>query len=104
VDNGDKAALASVDLDTRTPNRARMYDYRRGGKDNFAVDRLAVEHIAEILPGLPVTLRRNRAFLQSAVRYLAASTGIRQLIDDGIGLPTAENVRRVAQAATWRPR
>jgi len=43
-------------------------------------------------------VRANRAFLARAVRYLAAEAGIRQFLDLGTGLPTAENTHQVAQA------
>jgi SAM-dependent methyltransferase len=42
--------------------------------------------------------RENRAFLQRAVRYLAAEAGIRQFLDIGTGLPTQGNVHEIAQA------
>ncbi len=42
-------------------------------------------------------MRANRAFLGRAVRYLA-SAGVRQFLDLGTGLPTAENTHEVAQA------
>jgi hypothetical protein len=43
--------------------------------------------------------RENRAFLQRAVRFLAASAGIRQFIDIGTGIPSAGNVHEVAKRA-----
>ena len=46
-----------------------------------------------VLPGV----RANRAFLGRAVRYLAADAGIRQFLDLGTGLPTAQNTHQVAQ-------
>ena len=42
-------------------------------------------------------VRANRAFLGRAVRYLAAEAGIRQFLDLGTGLPTAQNTHQVAQ-------
>jgi hypothetical protein len=41
--------------------------------------------------------RASRAFLSRAVRYLAGAAGIRQFLDIGTGLPTAENTHEVAQ-------
>src|SRR3712207_6916550 len=35
--------------------------------------------------------------MQRAVRYLAAEAGVRQFLDIGTGLPTANNVHDVAQ-------
>src|SRR5262249_34945665 len=42
--------------------------------------------------------RLQRAFLRSAVTYLADEAGIRQFLDIGTGLPTANNTHQVAQA------
>ncbi len=42
-------------------------------------------------------MRANRAFLGRAVRFLVAEAGIRQFLDLGSGLPTAENTHEVAQ-------
>jgi hypothetical protein len=44
------------------------------------------------------SVRANRAFLKRAVRYLAAEAGIRQFLDIGTGLPSADNTHEVAQA------
>jgi hypothetical protein len=41
--------------------------------------------------------RLSRAFLVRAVRYLAGEAGIRQFLDIGAGLPTANNTHGVAQ-------
>ena len=41
--------------------------------------------------------RADRAFLGRAVRYLAGEEGIRQFLDIGTGLPTADNTHEVAQ-------
>ena len=49
-------------------------------------------------PAVRTAVRENRAFLGRAVRYLAAEAGIRQFLDIGAGLPSAENVHEVAQA------
>jgi hypothetical protein len=49
-------------------------------------------------PNAHVAARENRAFLGRAVRYLAAEAGIRQFLDIGSGLPTANNVHEVAQS------
>jgi hypothetical protein len=56
-------------FDPSVPNPARMWNYWLGGKDNFAVDREAAEH------------------------------GVRQFLDIGTGLPTADNTHDVAQRA-----
>jgi hypothetical protein len=84
-------------LDTDVPHIARVYDYWLGGKDNFAADREVAEKV--IATGNPVThnVRANRAFLGRAVHYLAAEAGIRQFLDLGTGLPSADNTHEVAQ-------
>src|SRR4051812_3715883 len=40
----------------------------------------------------------NRRFLGGAVSFLPADAGIRQFLDIGTGLPTADNTHQVAQA------
>ena len=85
-------------FDTRTPHPARVYDYWLGGKDNFAADREAAEKVIAVNPTVLAGVRANRAFLARAVRYLAGEAGIRQFLDLGTGLPTAENTHQVAQA------
>jgi SAM-dependent methyltransferase len=75
-----------------------MYDYMLGGKDNFAVDRQAIEQLAELIPEAVPLARANRAFLQRAVRYVAA-TGVHQFLDLGSGLPTQGSAHEVAPEA-----
>ena len=43
--------------------------------------------------------RANRAFLARVVRFLAGERGIRQFLDIGTGLPSADNTHQVAQRA-----
>jgi hypothetical protein len=86
-------------FDTSVPHSARVYDYLLGGKDNYAVDRLAGEHLLQAYPNLAFTVRANRAFLARAVRFLVTEMGIRQFLDIGTGIPTASNTHEVAQAA-----
>jgi hypothetical protein len=86
-------------FDTGVAHVARVYDYWLGGTDNFAADRVAGEKTVEVYPGIRLSARANRAFLARAVRYLAGAEGIRQFLDIGTGLPTANNTHEVAQAA-----
>src|SRR6201981_3304983 len=86
-----------VKLDTSVAHPARVYDYWLGGKDNFAADREAAEQVIAANPTVLPGVRANRAFLGRAVRYLAAEAGIRQFLDLGTGLPTAQNTHQVAQ-------
>jgi hypothetical protein len=85
-------------LDTTRPHQARVYDYWLGGKDNFAVDREAAERALAAYPGLRRGVQAQRAFLANVVDYLARSQGIRQFLDIGTGIPTANNTHEVAQA------
>ena len=74
-----------------------MWNYWVGGKDHFAADRDAASRIAEAMPALPLVARSVRKFLIGAVHSLAAEHGIRQFLDLGTGLPTADNTHEVAQ-------
>jgi hypothetical protein len=85
------------EINTAKPHPARMYDYFLGGRNNFAADRETAEEALRSW-GTVRTARENRAFLGRAVRYLVAEAGIRQFLDIGTGLPSANNVHEVAQA------
>jgi hypothetical protein len=84
-------------LDTGVAHPARRYNYWLGGKDNFAADRESGDVLAKAYPAARIAARANRAFLQRAVRFLAGEAGIRQFLDIGTGLPTADNTHEVAQ-------
>ena len=85
-------------LDTGVAHPARVYDYWLGGKDNYAADReRGTEQVIAVNPNVLPGVRANRAFLGRAVRFLVAEAGIRQFLDLGTGLPTAENTHEVAQ-------
>jgi O-methyltransferase involved in polyketide biosynthesis len=84
------------DFDTSVPHIARVYDYWLGGKDNFAADRVMGERTLQAYPNLVYSVRANRAFLTRTVRFLAGQ-GIRQFLDIGTGIPTANNTHEVAQ-------
>ncbi len=84
-------------IDTEKPHTARIYDYYLGGNDNFAADRRTAERAMQSWPAVRTAVRENRAFLGRAVRFLVAEAGIRQFLDIGTGLPSANNVHEVAQ-------
>ena len=86
------------EIDTTRAHPARMYDYLLGGKDHFEADREAITALLKAVPNARTGARENRAFLGRAARYLAAEAGIRQFLDIGSGLPTANNVHEVAQS------
>jgi hypothetical protein len=86
------------DFDVRVPHSARVLDYWLGGKDNFAADRKAGDQAREAYPNIVFGARANRAFLARAVLFLV-DAGIRQFLDIGTGIPTANNTHKVAQHA-----
>jgi SAM-dependent methyltransferase len=92
-----ESSLAAAGIDTNTPQSARVYDFLLGGKDNFAADRAVGATLIDLVPTLPVQVKANRAFLARSVRYLVGEAGIRQFLDIGTGIPTANNVHEVAQ-------
>jgi S-adenosyl methyltransferase len=84
-------------LDTTVPHSARIWNYWLGGKDNFAADRQVGDQVRKVYPEIIEVARASRAFLVRAVRCLAGEAGIRQFLDIGTGLPTADNTHEVAQ-------
>jgi S-adenosyl methyltransferase len=94
----------SARINTGVAHPARVYDYWLGGKDNFAADREAAEQVIAVRPAIRADVRANRAFLGRAVRYLAAEAGIRQFLDIGTGLPSADNTHEVAQSVAPQAR
>src|SRR5246500_5815967 len=76
-----------------------MWNYWLGGKDNFAADRELADRVLEAMPSMPLIARAARLFLIDAVHQLATAHGIRQFLDVGTGLPTADNTHDVAQRA-----
>ena len=93
---GQRAGGGPV-LDTSTAHPARVYDYWLGGKDNFAADREAGEQALKAYPQLAEAVRSNRAFLARAVGFLTGPAGVRQFLDIGTGIPSANNTHEVAQ-------
>jgi len=88
-----------VGVDDTVPSAARVWNYWLGGKDYYAVDREIGDQILAAIPDMRNMARAVRGFLNRAVTYLAAEEGIRQFLDIGTGLPTANNTHQVAQRA-----
>jgi hypothetical protein len=88
---------APAGIDVSVPHSARIWNYWLGGKDNFAVDRAVGEQVRRMFPGITLVARVQREFLIRAVSYLADQAGIRQFLDIGTGLPSADNTHQVAQ-------
>ena len=90
-------------IDITVAHTSRVYDYLLGGTNHFAVDREVAQHAFAAYPGgvdgARADARANRAFLGRVVRYLAGEAGIRQFLDIGTGIPSADNTHAVAQQA-----
>ena len=84
-------------FDPSIPSPARVWNYWVGGKDNFAADRAVAERVLDVLPEVAVIARMTRGFLVQTVESLAQEHGIRQFLDIGSGLPTADNTHQAAQ-------
>jgi S-adenosyl methyltransferase len=83
-------------VDPAVPSPARVWNYWLGGTDNFPVDRELAERIMAAMPSMPLIARFARLFLADAVGRLS-EFGIRQFLDIGSGVPTADNTHQVAQ-------
>ncbi|GAA2286398.1 SAM-dependent methyltransferase [Streptomyces atrovirens] len=84
-------------LQTDRPHSARVWNYLLGGKDNYPADSEAGEVILKTFPEFAAVARLQRGFLARAVRFLAGEAGVRQFLDIGTGLPTADNTHELAQ-------
>jgi hypothetical protein len=91
-------------FDTSVAHIARVYNFWLGGRDNYAADRDAAEQVIAAYPAILSSVRAQRAFLGRAVRYLVEEAGIRQFLDIGTGLPSADNTHEVAQRAAPQAR
>src|SRR3978361_335599 len=89
--------MTDPDIDVSRPSSARVWNYLLEGKDNFAVDRELGEALRSANPGIVAVAQAQRRFLIQAVTLLADEVGIRQFLDIGTGLPTANNTHEVAQ-------
>jgi len=99
TDSSSIPSQQPVEINTGVAHSARVWNYFLGGKDNFPADREAGDLALALMPSLVEAARADREFLVRAVRYLAGEAGIRQFLDIGTGLPTANNTHEVAQAA-----
>ncbi|RDI48938.1 SAM-dependent methyltransferase [Nocardia mexicana] len=86
-----------VGVDTERASIARVYDATLGGKDNYDVDRMVRDKVAEIAPRQGEVAWMNRQWLHRVVRYLSGPAGIDQFLDIGAGLPTVGNTHEIAQ-------
>ena len=93
----DQTPELPAQIDTSVPHSARIWNYWLGGTDNYPVDRAAGDRYRAAYPQIVDIARAARAFHTRAVRFLTAEAGLRQFLDVGAGLPTAENTHQVAQ-------
>ncbi|MEU6523588.1 SAM-dependent methyltransferase [Streptomyces sp. NPDC046924] len=83
--------------DTSVAHNARVWNHWVGGEDAYEVDRRVGDHVASIIPVVRDIARADREFLGRAVTYLTGERGVRQFLDVGAGLPTADNTHQIAQ-------
>jgi S-adenosyl methyltransferase len=104
VTSDREPAAKGLSLDASRPHMARVYDFWLDGKDNYASDRAVAEQVAAAYPEVRAAVRAQRAFLARAVHFLVTEAGIRQFLDIGTGLPSANNTHQVAQGAAPQSR
>ena len=88
---------APLEVHSTRASIARVYDAALGGTDNFEIDRQVLAQVREVAPEVNHLAWSNRRFLARAVRFLGEQGGIRQFLDCGSGLPTAENTHQIAR-------
>ncbi|HEU5158977.1 MAG TPA: SAM-dependent methyltransferase [Streptosporangiaceae bacterium] len=94
----DVALDDPFEIDTTVAHGARRYNYWLGGKDNFEADRISGDAWVAAFPTVKIAALENRRFLERAVTFLVEEAGIRQFLDIGTGIPSANTVHEVAQA------
>jgi len=90
-------SAADPRLAAEVPHNARIWNYWLGGTDNFPADRAVAEAAMRAYPEIVTVARESRKALARIVRFLAGDRGIRQFLDIGTGLPTADNTHTLAQ-------
>lgn len=98
---GDALGRDPAELQRRTDSSkahpARVYDAVLGGEDHHPADLPAAAAGLAANPRGYLDVRHDRDFLRRAVNTLVTDDGIRQFLDIGTGLPTAENVHQITQ-------
>lgn len=74
----------------------RLHSFHLKGKDHFAVDRELAAKAEQTVPGFVDIVLGEHAFLQRAVRHLAADLGIRQFLQVGAGMPAPGDPHEIA--------
>jgi S-adenosyl methyltransferase len=88
--------MTKPNIDRTKPSSARVWNYILGGRDNFEIDRMVGDQVRQSFPAIVKVAQEQRKFLVRAVTYLVRAE-IRQFLDIGTGLPTANNTHEVAQ-------
>ncbi|MFI5613296.1 SAM-dependent methyltransferase [Amycolatopsis sp. NPDC051903] len=88
---------APVGVDPTRSSVARVYDHLLGGNHAYAIDITVAAQISAAMPEVADVALENRSFLSRACRFISRETDVRQFLDLGSGLPTAENVHQVVQ-------
>ncbi|GGV63647.1 hypothetical protein GCM10010277_69860 [Streptomyces longisporoflavus] len=83
-------------IDTSLPHSARVWNYWLGGKDHYESDQRAGDAYKEKFPLIVPMARESRDVLRRSVSWMARE-GIKQFLDVGAGLPTANNTHEIAQ-------
>jgi len=86
------------EIDASVAHPARRYNYWLGGTDNFEVDRTSGDAVAAAFPAIRIAAQEHRRFLRRVVTFLVKEAGVRQFLDIGTGIPSADNVHEVAQS------
>jgi O-methyltransferase involved in polyketide biosynthesis len=92
----EQPVAAGLAVDPTVPSPARVWNFWVGGRDHFEADRALAEQFNQVVPDMPLIARLTRQFIADIVSKLAGD-GIRQFLDIGTGLPTADNTHEVAQ-------
>jgi hypothetical protein len=82
------------------PSVAGIHSVLLGGRDRGPADRDAAGGLLRVLPGAVTAACQNRRFLESAVQFMIAASGIRQFIDVGCGLLAPGSVPETALGIT----
>jgi hypothetical protein len=94
----DVALDDPFEIDTTVAHAARRYNYWLGGRDNFEADRVSGDAWMAMYPTVKLAALENRRFLERAVLFLVKEAGIRQFLDIGTGIPSANSVHEMAQS------
>src|SRR5258708_14657733 len=95
---GEMTRGEPVPFDTSVAHVARVYNYWLGGKDNFAADRGAGDQASRAFPDSGLSGGSNGGFVGGGVGFRGGEAGVRQFLDIGTGIPSADNTHEVAQS------